>query len=83
MVAKVFRRIFRKFLGDNGETTESYSISTTAWGCVLELKLHEVPTTDSSQVHRVQVRLRFGVLELGRGVLELKLHEEESKYTEA
>ena len=50
---------------------------------VLELKLHEVPTTDSSQVHRVQVRLRFGVLELGRGVLELKLHEEESKYTEA
>ena len=45
----------------------------------LELKLHLVPTTDSSQVRRVQLQ----VLELGRGVLELKLHEEENKYTEA
>ena len=59
---------------------------------VLELKLHEVPTTDSSQVPRVQVQVpksneakpswTWG-LGLGRGGLELKLHEEESKYTEA
>ena len=59
--------------------TEDFGISPTAGGGGLELKLHEVPTTDSSQVRRVQVQ----VLELGRGVLELKLHEEESKYTEA
>ena len=38
-------------------TFEGYvGISTTAGGGVLELKLHEVPTTDSSQVRWVQVR---------------------------
>ena len=72
-----------------------FGISPTAGGLGLgrgglELKLHEVPTTDSSQVPRVQVpksneakpSWTWG-LGLGRGGLELKLHEEESKYTEA
>ena len=69
-----------------------FGISPTAGGGGLELKLHEVPTTDSSQVPRVQVQVpksneakpswTWG-LGLGRGGLELKLHEEESKYTEA
>ena len=70
----------------------NFGISPTAGGGGLELKLHEVPTTDSSQVPRVQVQVpksneakpswTWG-LGLGRGGLELKLHEEESKYTEA
>ena len=41
---------------------------------------------DSAQVPVLQVQLqqddRRNVLGLGRGVLELKMHEEESKYTE-
>ena len=44
-------------------------------------------TADSSQVPRVHVQVHRGdsrvVLGHGRGVLELKLHGEESKYTEA
>ena len=44
-------------------------------------------TADSAQVPRVHVQVQRGdsrgVLGHGRGVLELKLHEEESKYTEA
>ena len=75
----------------------NFGISPTAGGLGLgrgglELKLHEVPTTDSSQVPRVQVQVPKSNeakpswtcgLGLGRGGLELKLHEEESKYTEA
>ena len=53
-------------------------ISTTAGGGVLG-RLRSSTLSPSSSTPR---RSR-GVLELGRGVLELKLHEEESKYTEA
>ena len=37
---------------------------------------------DSAQVPELQQDNRRVVLGLGRGVLELKMHEEESKYTE-
>ena len=55
-----------------------FGISTTAGGGVLG-RLRSSTLSPSSSTPR---RSR-GVLELGRGVLELKLHEEESKYTEA
>ena len=57
---------------------DDYGISTTAGGGVLG-RLRSSTLSPSSSTPR---RSR-GVLELGRGVLELKLHEEESKYTEA
>ena len=46
-----------------------FGISPTAGGLGLgrgglELKLHEVPTTDSSQVRRVQVQVHRGVAEV-------------------
>ena len=47
----------------------------------------DVNFADSSQVPRVHIQVnrgdRQGVLRHERGVLVLKLHEEESKYTEA
>ena len=41
-----------------------FGISPTAGGGGLELKLHEVPTTDSSQVRRVQVQVHRGEAEV-------------------
>ena len=55
-----------------------FGISTTAGGGDLG-RLRSSTLSPSSSTPR---RSR-GVLELGRGVLELKLHEEESKYTKA
>ena len=50
-------------------------------------RVHAKYTTDSTQVNRVHVQVHRGdsrgVLGHGRGVLELKLQEEESKYTKA
>ena len=50
-------------------------------------RVHAKYTTDSAQVNRVHVQVHRGdsrgVLGHGRRVLELKLHKEESKYTEA
>ena len=45
---------------------------------VLELKLHEVPTTDSSQVHRVQVQVHRGVDNLD--LCQTASPEERSKF---
>ena len=58
--------------GRNLEETdlENYGISPTAGGGGLELKLHEVPTTDSSQVRRVQVQVQQG-----EGELDLNMDE--------
>ena len=57
---------------------QNYGISTTAGGGVLGRLRSSTPSPSSSTTRRSR-----GVLELGRGVLEPKLHKEESKYTEA
>ena len=59
-------------------SNKHFDKSATAGGGVLG-RLRSSTLSPSSSTPR---RSR-GVLELGRGVLELKLHEEESKYTEA
>ena len=54
--------------------TFKFSISTTA---------EDVYLADSAQVPWVQAKYTADSAQVPRGVLELKLHEEESKYTEA
>ena len=70
----VIKRLGRSFALYFFTKIVNYSISTTAGVVYL---------ADSAQVPRVQAKYTADSAQVPRGVLELKLHEEESKYTEA